>query len=260
LNATARTSKGQRQIGIIPPKSGVGNDATFGRFVSLTGTDSEKYVKDKKEKVQTKPVIATPFRYTSPTKKPSGSGSVYGCFGKYNYIPETEIPKDVKKPQISTKKNISISPPKETFGTYPYVSPGTREKEKKPPVAVPFRGAGRQGGLFDRNVYRPYKSSERSVDLNEKERPASALQLRSSTGPVKPFRPSSPNKKGWNGTLNPFPSYVSPDEGRSTMRPRSSLASGPVFRPVGRSTFAGPQPSVYFWLPFCFCIFFFFFC
>lgn len=235
-----KSVKNQKQMSIRSPKTGNGNDATFSPFISLAGFDSEKYAKNKKEPAK-RPVIVIPFKYSNPTKKPCGAGSSYGCFNKFEYSSEEAVSKNITKPKTVSMKNVLVGCPKKTFSAYPYLSPEIQSEKKTSNTrsSAPFRGQ-RVGGLFDNNVYRSVEMKERSINPRST-RPASAGMLRELKGAKTPFIPPSPSKSGWVGTIGKYPEHFDDGRREKVVRPSSS---SPVFRPVGRSTFEGPQPSI----------------
>jgi uncharacterized protein YggT (Ycf19 family) len=68
-NQDARFAVGKKTVTIGPPHKGNGNDATFSPFISLAGSDQDKY-KGKPRVSKTPPPLLIPFRRSSPPKKP----------------------------------------------------------------------------------------------------------------------------------------------------------------------------------------------
>jgi hypothetical protein len=64
-----RFAKDKKQIYIGMPHKGILNDSTFGPFVSLSSTDSDKYI-GKEKPVKKQQEILIPFKMSSPPKKP----------------------------------------------------------------------------------------------------------------------------------------------------------------------------------------------
>lgn len=163
-----------RQFGIIPPKKGTHNDATFGKFESLATTGPATREVSPKRSPSPKRHIK-PFVPSSPTKKLTGPGDTHGCFNSFEYTSQPYEPNDSTKDAkgrggrrsaspSSNKKNLPpfrpSNPPKKglnsTFSPFPEymvgsspldlassTTPGmmrTREKEKV------FKPAGKLSG------------------------------------------------------------------------------------------------------------------
>ncbi|KAH7819914.1 putative protein of unknown function (DUF4586) [Monocercomonoides exilis] len=270
-----------KQLGIIPPKRGVLNDTTFGKFQSLA--TSEPYQAPsppKRFSSSSKPVSSKPFLPSNPTKKLTGPGDVHGCFNQIEYMSEGEM-EMTKSPTSSrsstassTKRTTSSVSPRNfytnptkkggpgfasnTIGgfSYPYMSEpygGDRmkiEKTKPKTPTVPFRSMSPPGGCFDSKIYSPIttmesKSAESSPTSTRPSTRAGTTRSRgSSFCQTVPFRPSSPGKRGITGTLAPFPEYVVGADLKPE-RPKTSMGiRQKVFLPAGTSRVSTPQPSI----------------
>lgn len=294
LELSKRDSDHKKNFAVGHPKES--------KFISLASSDSDAYAKDKPKEKEV--VIKIPFKVSSPPKKPSGSGSTYGCFGPITFLPQglpkKTNPKDLPPP----KPNIRIQPAKKGYGNtpkiliggkeYEYLSEGAfddkqkqstikekgKERSKSP---TPFH-VRRVGGLFDPNPFHEVKNTTSrgatgdgsigggSGDGKEGSTSSSSRSSGRSGLQNKVFRPSSPSKSGWQGTFTKY-EYMSPGDGSS--RSINTTGSGgdgsgsgegggdgkpgtsqdgtkrnvlhqPVFRPVGKSVFDSPQPSIAF--------------
>ena len=140
-----------------PGKKGNGVDAFFGKKV-LSLCEGDKYVDPgyydrkstvEKEKKRLK-VHPQPFRYTSATKKPTGSGTYFGTFCEktpWQHMVEFDVTKkgeapDHKKPLL---KNIVTSPPKK--GTYGYAGVTISKGDEFKYVSDPYDGEKRKEAL-----------------------------------------------------------------------------------------------------------------
>lgn len=226
-------------------KSGKNNDASFDKFKPLY--EKEKYQLSAEEKAAEraakleKASTDKPFRPASKTKEGSGLGSYYGCLGPKYPNKGTGQDEKLKKgdPKLESKpRNIVTNPSKKgtygmrgttlgerigpggAVGEYSYKSDdydaarkaenaankaGREKMQPQPfkPANPPKKGGagvpGRTlGGPKGQGVVGEYSYKELGPTPLEK----------SDDKIEKPFRPTHPMKKGYNGTLEKFPKYM----------------------------------------------------
>lgn len=215
------------------------------------GTSEKEYRNQQKKKIK-----GGAFLPSSPSKKATGPGAYYGCFGK-NYEHKTEFQeKKKKKPE---PKNFMTSPGKRgTFGVPgtllskdihytedPYDLPRQKEKEelvkkKKQQIAGPFRSMSHSKEFFDCQPNVPASriyTSDRPLPPEKPKKPHKKTMV--------PFRPSSPPKRGYNSTFNKFPEYKEdPIEERMKKERDERRKAKPkvVFKPVSAAHSTPTRP------------------
>lgn len=216
-----------------PAKKGNGPDVLFEKqFKSLHLGD--KYVDpgtlDKKFQVEKskKKLTTEGFRYASPPKKSCGSGGYFGCFNeKAPYKHETEYVV-VKKGELPEKaqpqpKNIVTGPAKKGTYGFPSVTIGKGDEYKY--ISDPYDNAKRkdaQEGKDKKLLGGPFKAACKRVDYFDSQPNVAASKIYSLDKPLParkpeppkkeialavPFKPSSPAKKGMQGTITKYPEY-----------------------------------------------------
>lgn len=189
-----------RQFGTSPPKKGKTQDVTFQKFEPLF--DKEKYHNpDEEEKkyktlMKSKNITNAAFKPSSPPKRSAGLGNYYGTIGnKYVHEKEYEYKQVVRNnDRPAVPRNILTSPPKRgTFGT-----PGTT-------IGV---YSGKHGGT---GVVGEYKYEGEQYDLARRLEQDTKKTMDTKRVTEKPFKPSSPPKKGTYGFPNTTisPAYAS---------------------------------------------------
>uniref|UniRef100_A0A7S4PNG5 Cilia-and flagella-associated protein 96 n=1 Tax=Guillardia theta TaxID=55529 RepID=A0A7S4PNG5_GUITH len=213
-----------KQFLTTPSKKGSTPDVTFTRFSTVSvGTPYSPPLQNlqRGEKSSKESVSQPPFRPSSPTKTSQGSGSYYGCFGVWKNMKTTNNYDKVhaKSPDTGLK-NFLIRPPKKggcgTIGLniggnpeghvgeykyYPEPAPARpssapSELALKPfvPSSPPQKGTYGYMNLNINGMSRPkgcvgeYTYQSEPLDRFKRAEDASK--------DVKPFRPSSPSRKG----------------------------------------------------------------
>eukprot|EP01062_Namystynia_karyoxenos_P024595 TRINITY_DN195_c0_g1_i2.p2 TRINITY_DN195_c0_g1~~TRINITY_DN195_c0_g1_i2.p2 ORF type:complete len:339 (+),score=129.24 TRINITY_DN195_c0_g1_i2:96-1019(+) len=259
-NAISERLKG-KGFTTAPGRRGQGPDICFSKdFKSLH--EGDKFVDpgthEKKYRLEQAKKKLTPegFRYTSPSKKASGSGGYFGCFTttiqhqtEYDVLQKGELPEKSK----AQMRNVITNPPRKgTFGTpgtnigkgteYQYISDPydaehrkelaeARGAAKKVAGTGPFKSACRRQGTFDETA----AGASKVYSLDRALPPKKPV-----TGPNRaplpqPFKPSSPGKRGFNCTINRFPEYKEdPLEIQERRRREEMKAAKPqtVWRPI----------------------------
>lgn len=253
-----------KQMLTNPPRKGGTPDVCFERkFASLSMGD--KYLdpgtRDKQERLTQgkKKLTQDGFRYTSPAKKSSGLGNYYGCFcekappkheTEYVVVKKGELPEKVA-PQ---PRNIMTGPAKK--GTYgftgttiskgdeykylsdPYDSLKKRQEAKessKKLIGPAFKASCRRVEFFDAQpnvgVSKIYSLDKplppRKADPPKKEQPITV-----------PFKPSSPSKSGYSGTLTKYPEYKEdPYEAKEKAEREARMKNKPtvIWKPTSNS-------------------------
>jgi hypothetical protein len=219
------------QFKVNPPRGGVNNDAMFDKFKTLSAPlDTDKgrvskyedaHLADKKAREESRKAMITTsgFRYSSPGKKATGTGSSYGLFNatKFDEPPKAGKSSEPKK-KDPEPRNILTSPGKK--GTYGV--PGTTfgKEETKEPEKLPKEAKKQKDKPEPKNVGPPFKAACKHVEFFDgyPNVPASKIYTidtklpaaRKPEPPKKPliaapFKPSSPGKRGLQGTLQKFP-------------------------------------------------------
>jgi hypothetical protein len=258
-----------KQFTTSPPKRGkVGTKVFFDEFKPLyqtekfedPGTSQKEYGKEQKKKN----IVPRPFAPSSPSKKNSGLGAYYGTIGtKFEHQVEYEVQKkeDKPKPVEHEKRNFVTSPSKR--GTYgvPHSTIGPSFEYKSDPydfqretdlkenadklkkrIGAPFKGTSHPLDFFDthKNVAAStiYATDEKALSP-KKEKPSEDKKVE------KPFKPSSPPKRGFNSTFTPFPEYkTDPFEQKPETKDKDEK-SRPVFKPVSNAK-STPTRSIVF--------------
>ncbi|KAJ8602057.1 hypothetical protein CTAYLR_002780 [Chrysophaeum taylorii] len=228
-------AKGTPQFQTAPPKKGqTANTVGYG---PLNYTPSHLQGKDPYQdtyKVLAKSRQAgcrkfrTPngFAYASPTKRSSTPGDSAGTFaGRIEYLPNNKAQGPKKKIDVdaTSRRNIQIVPPKRggagVSGTLiggqniEYVSSDYDAYTKMLKVEHkihrdgvgqrrPFSSVTRRSDLFDPNIRANSQPCYSVLPKQEDSRGQRASSGR------KIFRPTSPNKTGYSGTISPFPESV----------------------------------------------------
>lgn len=216
-----------------PPKKGATPDVCFERkYASLSMGD--KYIdpgsREKQERLQQskKKITEQGFRYTSPSKKSSGLGNYYGCFcekappkheTEYIVIKKGELPEKVA-PQ---PRNIMTGPAKK--GTYGFTGTTLGKGDEYRYISDPFDGSKKRqeakenakkiiGAAFKASCRRiEYFDGHPNVGVSKVYSLDKPLPARKAEPPKKehaitvPFKPSSPAKTGYTGTLTKYPEY-----------------------------------------------------
>jgi len=267
-----------KQFTTNPTKKGkVGKGITFDHFQSLydgdpyvdPGTQERKYKKEQELKAQK--VHKTPFKPSSPPKKPVGLGTYYGTIG--GVFPHEQEYENTKKgekavPPKDQKRPIYTSPSKR--GTYGYlgltISKGPEykyetdpfdhtmdkkkeleEERKKQTGKKAFVSSSRHLEYFDahKSVAAPkILGTDPLVETLVKK----AVERESASPPKKeesqkkPFYPSPVKFK------NDFPPYVEDpyDKRQMTVKKDDKEAKKPIFKPMSCGTKTDPTRSILF--------------
>jgi hypothetical protein len=246
-----------KQFQTNPTKKGqVGPNVTFDTFKPLfegekytdPGVQERKYQQEQKKRQ----LVAQPFKPSSPPKKSTTLGGLYGYIGK---LPEHAVEYDVVKKGehrrgkiVHEKRNIMTSPTKkgtygfpgttigkeyeykpETYDNEKELSQKEREEQKKKMQAKPFKTPGFVREYFDVNVH---VGTSKIYSTDDKVLPPKSEPTVVQKQKVTPFRPSSPPKKGYNSTINPFPTYQEDPYDKVSLKKDPNRKSAPVFRPV----------------------------
>jgi hypothetical protein len=213
-----------KQFCTEPPKKGKTPDVTFSKFETLAVGDPyvELAVQQRRARNELlkQQIVPTPFKPSSPTKRPVGHGSYFGTFGIWKNMKTTDdYDKKLSKHEGQPLKNILTSPPKRgTYGMvgtniggkaegingeYKYLSdpikrPSTApEKDNiKPfiPSSPPKKGTY---GYIHININGAQKPQGSQGEYTYMPEPiATAKRPKSEGETIKPFRPSQPPKKG----------------------------------------------------------------
>lgn len=268
-------------------KTGKTNDGCFDKFKPLY--EKEKYQMSNEEKAEARQAkleaasTDKPFKPPSQSKASSGLGGYYGTIGpKYKNMGQGDHEK-LKKgdPKLESKpRNIVTNPSKKgSYGTrgttlgerigaggavgeYSYKSDdyeaarkaenaankAGREKMQAQPFKPPNPSKKGGAGVPGRTLGGP-KGQGVVGEYSYKELGPVPLQ-KSDEAIEKPFRPSHPMKKGYNGTLDKFPKYMEDPldlklakEKAERMAEIKKLAGGAPFVPPS-TTKAGATASV----------------
>ncbi|KAL0486090.1 hypothetical protein AKO1_001783 [Acrasis kona] len=254
---TSKDVKGRhtgKQLLTNPSKKGrVGTNTTFGAFNPLyekesyqdPGFQEKQFSKTEKVKIK-----AGPFKPSSPSKRSAGLGNYYGTIGNsyphmtdFNVVKKGDKPKPIEQP----KKNIMTSPSKK--GTYGYLKTtiGGEYEYKSDPYNASNEKALQEKKLHkSRIVGQPFKSTSHGLDFFDTHKNVAASAVYGTDSKVlppraerseerkrveKPFKPSSPSKRGLNSTFTPFPEYKS-DEYDKASDPSKKQTNERVFKPV----------------------------
>ncbi|KAH8096326.1 serine carboxypeptidase [Aureococcus anophagefferens] len=218
------TSKGRRQFLTAPPKKGqTANAIGYGplAYKPMRGT------------VAGKGKFLTPngFTYASPMKKSASPGDMCGTFNKtpVEHLPDGRDDRPPSKVDVDViaRRNIQTSPGKRGgFGVAGTLIGGNPEYVHSSYTA--YDDKIRADMRKHREIMgerRPFTSTTRTMDFFDSHDHCSASKIYSNEGfdfpppkdrPLRPktseegeemrvFRPSSPAKVGYNGTLNAFP-------------------------------------------------------
>lgn len=177
-----------KQFITAPPRGGKTNDSTFQAFSPLMVgeryTTAEAHERKYRSDQKKRNITTAPFKPSSPPKRNAGLGNYYGTIGR-KYEHETDWVHDTsprKKTEKVEQKNIVTSPPKK--GTYGV--PGTQ-------IGV---YAGRHG---QRGVVGEYEYKGEPYDLARQAEQEEKKRMDTAKIDPKPFKPSSPPKKGTYG-------------------------------------------------------------
>lgn len=252
-------------------KKGQGADIGFTKeFKSLH--EGDKFVDpgthEKKYRLEQEKKKITPegFRYTAPSKKPCGSGSYSGCFTQpYSHQTEYDVLQKGELPQktAGSTKNVLTNPPKKgTFGTpgtsigggkgteFKYTSDPydaehrkelaeARNAAKKIAGNGPFKSACRRTACFDEHHG---TGASKVFSLDRALPPKKQLVKDKMPASVKPFKPSSPGKKGYDCTINKFPEYkedpLELQERRRRQEAKQNSQLGQTWKPI-----SGPKST-----------------
>ncbi|EKX42024.1 hypothetical protein GUITHDRAFT_111879 [Guillardia theta CCMP2712] len=182
-----------KQFLTTPSKKGSTPDVTFTRFSTVSvGTPYSPPLQNlqRGEKSSKESVSQPPFRPSSPTKTSQGSGSYYGCFGVWKNMKTTNNYDKVhaKSPDTGLK-NFLIRPPKKggcgtiELALKPFVPSSPPQKGTYGYMNLNINGMSRPKGCVGEYTYQsePLDRFKRAEDASKD---------------VKPFRPSSPSRKG----------------------------------------------------------------
>lgn len=257
-----------------PPKKGkVGTNCCFEEFRPLyqnekfvdPGTAEKEYAKELKKKN----VVPKPFVPSSPTKRSPGLGTYYGTIGaKFEHQMEYEVQKkgDKPKPIEHEKRNFVTSPGKK--GTYgvPHTTLGSAHQYMEDPFDTRQKNEIKENAEnIKKRIGQPFKSTVHSLDFFNSHKNVAAPRILSIDEKVlppkkekpeektekkveKPFKPSSPPKKGFNCTINPFPEYKSEATEPKSESPKGDTKEAknrPVFKPVSNAK-SSPTRSIIF--------------
>jgi len=216
------------------------------------GTIERKFMIEKAKKKLT----PEGFRYSSPPKKSCGLGNYYGCFNErapfkheteYVVVKKGELPSKVQ-PQL---KNIVTCPAKK--GTYGFpgltIGKGDEYKYISDPYDV-LRRRDAQQSKENKLLAGAFKSACKRLDYFDSQPNVAASKIYSLDKPLParkpeppkkepaitvPFKPSSPAKRGFAGTINKFPEYKEDPyelKEKAERETRSIAKPGVVWKPV----------------------------
>lgn len=219
------------------------------------GTVEKKLVIEKNKKKLT----TEGFRYASPSKRSTGLGNYYGCFNeKQPFKHETEY-LVVKKGELPQKvqaqpKNIVTAPAKKGTYGFPNLTIGKGDEYKY--ISDPYDQVRRKEAQMAKEnklLAGPFKSACKKLDYFDGQPNVAAskvysldkpLPARKAEPPKKeaavsvPFKPSSPSKRGFQGTINKFPEYKEdPYELKEKFERenRAKTKPGVIWKPVSGS-------------------------
>jgi hypothetical protein len=207
-----------KQFITAPVKGGKTNDSTFSPFSPLMVgeryTTSEAHERKYRGEMKKRNITTAPFKPSSPPKRNTGLGNYYGTIGK-KYEHETDWLHDTsprKKSEKVEQRNIVTAPAKK--GTYGV--PGTQ-------LGVYASKVGSKG-VVGEYVYKgePYDLARQAEQEQKKLSDTSKVA-------DKPFKPTSPAKKGTYGV--PGLSIYSHKFG--TMGGTSGICGEYAYEPLG---------------------------
>eukprot|EP00998_Keelungia_sp_KM082_P005975 NODE_2255_length_1102_cov_117.243077_g2237_i0.p1 GENE.NODE_2255_length_1102_cov_117.243077_g2237_i0~~NODE_2255_length_1102_cov_117.243077_g2237_i0.p1 ORF type:complete len:294 (+),score=59.35 NODE_2255_length_1102_cov_117.243077_g2237_i0:118-999(+) len=212
------------QFKTSPAKKGKGPDALFDKKVK-TLSEGDKYVDpgvaEKRKKMEQSKKKLTPegFKFTNPGTKSSGKGGDWGCFAKHKH--ESDHPEKKGPPKNGpAPKNIVTNPARKgTYGTpgtelgkgdeYKYTPDpyeGERRRELQQAKAAsskfiggPFRAACKANEFFDGQ---PNLAASKIYTIDRALPPKKQAKRGPDPVVTVPFKPSSPPKRGLQGTLS----------------------------------------------------------
>jgi hypothetical protein len=260
-----------KQFTTSPSKRGkVGDKVFFDGFKPLyekekfedPGTQEKVYAKEQKKKN----IVPKPFAPSSPSKRNTGLGGYYGTIGgTYEHQVEYEAQKkgDKPKPVEHEKRNFVTSPSKK--GTYgvPHSTIGPAFEYKNDPYDLERENQLKDNAeKIKKRIGQPFKSTAHPLDFFDTHKNVAASTVYGTDDKVlspkkektttekkveKPFKPSSPPKRGLNSTFAPFPEYqTDPYEVKHEKDDKDDKDKArPVFKPVSNAK-STPTRSIIF--------------
>ena len=227
-HVTSDRHKGRNMV-TCPAKKGAGADVTFTQKV-LSLSEGDKYIDpglgDRRQKMESnkKKLYPGVFRPSSPGKKPTGAGSLFGTFGGgYEHKAEDVVKtkEDGAERYEQKKRYIFTNPMKKGTYGFPGLTIGktTEVRDKSDPyegerrfaaieekrgaqkaMGPAFKASCRRAGAFDESAHGVSK-----VFSLDRQLPVRKIVVEAPQAPIVPWRPANPGKQGFNCTV--FPEY-----------------------------------------------------
>lgn len=246
-----------------PPKKGTTPDVLFDpKHKALS--ENDKYLDpgaaDKKGRTERDKLKLTPegFKYSSPPKRATGLGAYYGCFNErkpfaheaeYQVIKRGDIP---SRPKAQPKNIITSAPHKGTYGCVgTTLSKGEEYKYTPDPFDGHVKATQQESKESSKKMlagsWKPVVRSTFTFDSHPNVAASKVYTIEKALPPIKkepppkpfiaaqPFKPSSPPKRGVQGTIGKMPEHKDDVYGRHEKVSREEAAKAKamaVWKPV----------------------------
>ncbi len=242
--------------------SGKLTSGDFSRFITLASgepytdefTRTQAKLKESREKTK-KIAIGPCFKPVSPPKKMNGSGNTYGLFTQnMPHMPPNPPVQAIRGAKPASPRNFSVSPPKRGQGgipgtllsPYPPHMPAEYDSVHKVQMEEEAKARSKRQGPIRVGCKTNDMISTPAFDTEPTVQPKKYTMDRKVT---KPFRPTSPGRRGVLGTFSNYPEHIPDPYDEHERRKRQEMHRKGVGEVPFKTSFAtktSPTRSIQF--------------